>query len=103
GLGLAADVSTGERVGDRQPLDGEGLGDALVGEDLDEPLGDTERLEGDGGFWRGFIHGSSVQVTGGGAPAPDPDAANAQVRTGARPRSRRRARGPWARPAGGTG
>ena len=47
GLGLAAHVAAGERVGDAEPLDGEGLGDALVGQDLHEEGWDAEVFEGE--------------------------------------------------------
>jgi hypothetical protein len=49
GLGLAADVAAGHGVGDGQALDGEGLGDPLLGEALHEVGGDAERVEGGGG------------------------------------------------------
>ena len=46
GLRLAADVASGEGVGDGQRLDREGGRDALVGERLAERLGHAEGLEG---------------------------------------------------------
>lgn len=42
GLRLAADVTTGEGVRDRQGLDGEGVGNAARGEGLDEGGEDPE-------------------------------------------------------------
>ena len=73
GLGLAAHVAPGERVGDRQALDGEGFDDALVGEDLDEAGGDAEGLEGEvvllggggGGRDVGVVHDVRDNDTGG--------------------------------------
>ena len=78
GLGLAAHVAAGEGVGDGEPLDGEGLGDALVGQDLHEEGRDAEVFEGEvvalGGRLRdvGVVHEFLDNVTGAVSAAPHP-------------------------------
>ena len=96
GLGLAAHVAAGEGVGDREPLDGEGLGDALVGQDLHEAGGDAEVFEGEvvalGGRLGdvGVVHEVLDKVTGGVSAAPHP----AQAGEGSLDRARRARRPP---------
>jgi hypothetical protein len=51
GLCLAADVAAGEAVGDRHGLDGEGGGDAALGERVADVGRDAERREGGGHRW----------------------------------------------------
>ena len=45
GLGLAADVATGQGVRDGKPLDGKWFGDAATRQGFCEVLGDTQRMK----------------------------------------------------------
>ena len=76
GLGLAADVAPGERIGENEGLDGEGLGDALGGEGLGQLGRDAEGAKRCG---QGTPVGQttatvgSVSVTGQEPDRADPD------------------------------